>query len=213
MGGIFYYMLTFAESVTSVFGLRFPYEQPRYAVVETLPHQVQVRRYEAREAIEATVDARNNPDAPRQAFQLLFNYITGANKGEQKIAMTAPVSMDRESQRIAMTVPVQSAASGPDTFSMRFFLPAAVVQNGPPAPLDPRLHLVNVPAETIAAIRYSGIPTRDAQKQHTDTLLKVLVGSKWRPDGSVFQFNYDPPFAIPFLRRNEMAVRVEPAPG
>ncbi|OYV33875.1 MAG: hypothetical protein B7Z80_22810 [Rhodospirillales bacterium 20-64-7] len=209
MGGIFYYLLTFAESVTSVFGLRFAYEQPRYAVVETLSHHVEVRRYEPRAAIEATVDARNNPGAANQAFQLLFNYITGANKAQQKIAMTAPVRMDRASQRIAMTVPVQSGTSGPDTFSMRFFLPATVAQSGPPAPLDPRLHLVAVPAETIAAIRYSGVPSREAQHRQADTLLTVLAGSAWRPEGSVFQLSYDPPFTIPFLRRNEMAVRVE----
>ena len=59
MSGFFYYLLTFEESVTSVFGIRFPYEQPQYTVLEDLGQSVEVRQYEPRLAIEAAID---NPD-------------------------------------------------------------------------------------------------------------------------------------------------------
>jgi len=92
---------------------------------------------------------------------------------------------------------------------MRFFLPRSLAADGAPAPTDPRLHLVQVPATTIAALRYSGIATQDSRDRHAALLLSVLAKSAWRPKGDVFQLNYDPPFAIPFLRRNEVAVDVE----
>ena len=41
MSGFFYYLLTFAESVTSVFGIRFPYEQPQYTVLQDLGQSVE----------------------------------------------------------------------------------------------------------------------------------------------------------------------------
>jgi len=42
MSGLLYYLLTFVESVVSVFGIRSLYEQPRYAVVRVLDHGVKI---------------------------------------------------------------------------------------------------------------------------------------------------------------------------
>jgi hypothetical protein len=91
---------------------------------------------------------------------------------------------------------------------MRFFLLKEVAEAGAPAPLDPRLHVVPVPAETIAALRYSGVATKATRDRNAAIMLGVLAKSPWNPTGQVFQFNYDPPFIIPFLRRNEVAVTV-----
>ena len=214
MSGFFYYLLTFAESVTSIFGIRFPYEQPQYVVVQDLGQSVEVRQYDPRPAIEATVDGPDREKAAGQAFSLLFQYITGANQQDQKIAMTAPVRTATE--RIAMTTPVQTTliqkTGDIRQVSMRFFLPKAVAEVGAPAPLDPHLHLVQVPATTIAALRYLGVATQATRDQKGTVMLDVLAKSSWKPKGELFQFNYDPPFAIPFLRRNESAVEVSHAP-
>lgn len=43
MSGILYYLLTFAESIISVFGLRCAYEQPHYVVIQDLGQSVEVR--------------------------------------------------------------------------------------------------------------------------------------------------------------------------
>ena len=204
MSGFLYYLLTFAESITSVFGLRFTYEQPRYAVVQKLGESVEIRRYEPREAIEATVSRGDYEKAAREAFALLFRYITGANQGEQKIAMTIPVRT-YQPERICMTAPVQTMTSN-GRITMRFFLPRAVARAGAPAPLNSRLRLVHVPEMTIAALRYSGVATQTAYDHKGAVLLGVLAKSDWKPDGDVFRFDYDPPFTIPFLRRNEVAV-------
>ena len=42
-------------------------------------------------------------------------------------------------------------------------------------------------------------------------LVETLKPSAWRPAGEPVALFYDPPFALPFLRRNEVAVPVEPA--
>ena len=106
-----------------------------------------------------------------------------------------------------MTAPVQTA-TGNGQLSMRFFLPQDVAKDGAPAPVDPRLHLVEVPEATIAARRYSGVATQTSRDHNAAILMGVLAKSPWKPDGAVFQFNYDPPFTIPMLRRNEVAVPV-----
>lgn len=203
MSAFFYYLLTFAESVTSVVGIR-TYEQPRYAVVQTLGHDAEIRRYEPRVAIEATIPGTNRQQAASEAFSLLFRYITGANQAHSLIPMTAPVSTKGE--MIPMTAPVQTSGSGP--VSMRFFLPADVAVKGAPEPTDPRLHLVRIPETVIAALRYSGVDTERAHDEKAAELLALLKASPWRAEGEVFRLNYDPPFTVPFLRRNEAAVEV-----
>lgn len=127
MSSFLYYLLTFAESVTSVFGLRFPYEQPHYAVIQDLGQSVEVRHYGPRLAIEAIIKGTDRDKSAGAAFTLLFHYITGANQRDQKITMTVPVRT--ESERIAMTAPVQTAALN-GQLSMRFFLPHAVAEAG-----------------------------------------------------------------------------------
>lgn len=207
MSGLVYALVTFVESVASVLGIRGVYEQPRYAVVQDLGHGAEVRRYEPRLAIEAMVAGDDRQRAAGEAFGLLFRYISGSNQARAEIKMTAPVSTDAAPARIDMTVPVQTAAAS-GSISMRFFLPQDVVAAGAPAPSDPRLHLVRVPETVVAALRYSGVDGDRVHDLKAAELLAVLATSGWRAEGGVFRMNYDPPFAIPFLRRNEAAVVV-----
>jgi SOUL heme-binding protein len=210
--GFLYYLITFAESIISVFGLRGLYEQPRYLVEQVLGQGVEIRRYEPQSAIEATVQADDRDKAASEAFRLLFRYITGANRSSERIVMTAPVRSSDSSQRISMTIPVETAAPSSGALRMRFFLPRSVAMAGAPAPLDPRLRLVEVPAATIAALRFSGLSNAQARAEHRTLLLEALSKSSRRPEGEVFILNYDPPFSIPFLRRNEVAVKLSDQP-
>jgi hypothetical protein len=198
MDKVTYYLLTLVESVLGVFGVRALYEQPRYAVVEQLDRGVEIRSYEGRFAVET--DARGQGDG--EAFGRLFRYITGANGTGGRIAMTAPV--EAGGQRIAMTVPVEQGQGG----TMRFFLPREVAEAGAPEPTEAGVRLVTVPRERIAALRFSGRATPEVRTEQERILADVLAKAARQTDGPTFFMGYDPPFAIPFLRRNEVAVRL-----
>lgn len=198
MDKFFYYALTLLESVLGVFGVRALYEQPRYTVVERLDRGVEIRAYEARLAVET--DARGQGDS--EAFGRLFRYITGANRTGGRIAMTAPV--EASGQRIAMTVPVEQGASG----TMRFFLPRAVAEAGAPEPTEVGVRLVQVPPERIAALRFSGTASPKVRVEQERIFMEVLNAAHQKLCCPPFFLGYDPPFAIPFLRRNEVAGRL-----
>ncbi|TGE01305.1 SOUL family heme-binding protein [Methylobacterium nonmethylotrophicum] len=199
MDRILYYAVTLIESFLGVFGIRSFYDQPRYAVVERLDRGVEIRAYEARLAVET--DARGQGDG--EAFGRLFRYITGANRAGDRIAMTAPV--EAGGQRIAMTVPVEQGTGG----TIRFFLPHAVAAAGAPAPTEAGVRLVAVPPERIAALRFSGRITPEARAEQERILTEVLRAAGRKPAAPPFFMGYDPPFALPFLRRNEVAVRLD----
>ncbi len=84
-------------------------DEPSYIVIRT--HDTfEVRQYEPYRVAETVVNAAAE-DAGNQGFRILAGYIFGRNKGERKIAMTAPVA--QTPIKIAMTAPVaQSASAG-----------------------------------------------------------------------------------------------------
>jgi SOUL heme-binding protein len=203
MSAIWYYTVLIFESVLGVFGLRL-YEEPAYTVLDRPTEAIEIRRYAPRLAAEVTLDRESGADG--RAFTLLFNYIAGANRGAQRIAMTAPVDVARP-ETIAMTAPVETERND-GAIRMRFFLPAQFTADTAPVPADSRVKIVTVPEQTIATLRFTwtgrDLPARQQQ------LVAALGTSNWQPSGEPFGLFYDAPFTIPFLRRNEAAVLVAP---
>ncbi|KTS37753.1 heme-binding protein [Methylobacterium indicum] len=208
MDKLAYYAVTLIESVLGVFGIRTFYDQPRYAVVERLDRGVEIRAYEGRVAVETDARGQGGGQGDGEAFGRLFRYITGANRAGDRIAMTAPVEAAAPGgaggRRIAMTVPVEQGTGG----TMRFFLPHAVAAAGAPEPTEAGVRLVRVPPERIAALRFSGRVTPEARAEQERILTEVLATAGKATAAPPFFMGYDPPFAIPFLRRNEVAVRL-----
>jgi hypothetical protein len=198
MSGFFYYLGTAFDSVLSIFGVRAPYEQPKYHVVGHLGDQVEVRAYGPRTAVQTKIEQGNEGDA----FGRLFRYITGANEGAAKISMTVPVEMT--STKIAMTIPVEM---GGDEV-MRFFLPKSVVAAGVPKPTDPLVHIVTLPPAEFAVLRFSGVISADVRRDQEAKLMSAVNGAGRKAVGEPSVLSYDPPFALPFVRRNEVAVQL-----
>jgi hypothetical protein len=208
MSSFFYYLGAAAESALSVFGIRAPYEQPPYQVVGHLADGVEIRAYGVRVAAQTPMRAGNSGEA----FGRLFRYITGANQGDAKIAMTVPVEMAPRHMaplRIPMTVPVEMTGDQ----VMRFFLPHELAERGPPAPKDPLVHIIKLLPADFAVLRFSGTITDESRAEHEKQLLAAVAGGGRHADGDPSVLSYDPPFALPFLRRNEVAVRLESGPA
>ena len=196
----------------SVFGVRSGYEQPAYTVLERIGESVEIRRYGPRLAAEATVAAGDAEAGRNEAFKILFDYISGANQGQSKVAMTTPVEVGSEAQKIAMTVPVETSASNHGRYTMRFFLPGSYTKATAPEPTDARVQLIEVPAANVAVLRFSGSRDEATVATRKAELVKTLAASAWSATGTPTALFYDPPWTLPFLRRNEVAVAVSSAP-
>jgi len=189
-------------SACSVVGIRSGTEEPRYEVTGRIG-PAELRTYAPRLAAETLVPG--TAEAARgEGFRRLAGYIFGGNAGGARIAMTAPVAQ-APGERIAMTAPVSQTPAA-EGWSIRFFLPADL--SDPPAPRDARVRIVTVPAETVAVLRFSGVATEAAVAAQRERLLALLVPSGWAPSGPSVTWFYDPPWTLPPLRRNEVAVPV-----
>jgi len=190
----------------SVIGVREGTEEPRFSVAGRVG-EIEIRQYGPRIAAETTLEG--DEDSARSAgFRRIAGYIFGANKQSAKIAMTAPVA--QSSETIAMTAPVAQSRDAQGQWVVRFFMPSSYTLATLPVPDDGRVRLVEVPGETMAVLRFTGVASISAVSAKREALLAALKPSAWQPTGVPVAWYYDPPWTIPFLRRNEVAVPVAP---
>jgi hypothetical protein len=194
------------EMVGSIVGVRWGTEEPTYTVVERVG-PVEIRRYGPRIAAETTIDA-DEDEARNIGFRRLAHYIFGGNRTRAEIAMTAPVHQNRaQNEKIAMTAPVAQSVDGRESV-IRFYMPSKYTLDSLPEPDNDRVVLVPVPSETVAVLRYTGDRSPEAVSSKRAELLAALDGSTYTTVGEPFSWFYDPPFTLPFRRRNEIGVRV-----
>ncbi len=147
-------------------------------------------------------------DAGDKAFNKLFAYISGDNRSQEKIAMTAPVTQNPASEKIAMTAPVeqQRRAGG---WTVAFAMPKAYSLESLPVPKDPDVSLRRVPARRMAAVRYSGTWSEKRYRRYLHDLEAWMAKNGLRMTGEPVWARYNPPFTPWFLRRNEILIQVE----
>lgn len=187
-----------AAKACALFGFRAATEQAAFVPVARLG-AVAIRHYPARAAVETVVALTRVGEARRAGFQRLAGYIFGDNHRRMRIAMTAPV---------AQSLCVASARGAPGAWRIRFFLPAALTLAGAPRPSHPEVVPVAVPAADYAVLRFAGRPRQGTVQAHLAHLQAALADSDWRPAGDPQAWFYDPPWTLPFLRRNEVAIPV-----
>ena len=195
-----------AFAIAATFGFNMGIEQPRYDVIERIGSAVEIRQYPKRIAAETTAEASKSNNPRSEAFRAIAGYIFGANKGRQKIDMTSPVEISSAGAKIAMTAPVEvnSSDSG---LVMRFFMPAEYSREQLPEPSDPRVKLIEMPPRPSPFCVSRARPAMRPFPSHSQ-LMKALQSTKWKIAGPATAFFYNPPWTLPFLRTNEVAIPV-----
>jgi hypothetical protein len=186
-------------------------EEPVYTIRHTAG-KIEYREYAPYLTAETLVEGGADfESAGNEGFRRLFRYISGGNKAQSKIAMTAPVAQAAESEKIAMTVPVQQTGSARG-WRVAFTLPAKYRLETAPVPEDPRVRIVQEPARLFAVLRYSGRWTESNYTASRDELLAALSDAGVRVRGEPQLARYNAPFVPPFMRRNEVLIEVDSLP-
>ena len=218
-----------------IFGSLFgsPYAEPAHEVI-LKDGNIEIRRYEPYVVAEVTVTGSFDR-ATQSSFNPLFRYISGSNRGREKIVMTTPVLVEpggqadvksaeaAESVKLAMTVPVivepqASAAneSGPRlagseiaAWTMAFVLPAGYTAETAPLPDNSNVVVRQVAQHEVASIRFSGRFSNERAELQRARLEAWLQARGLAHEGDWRIATYDPPFTIPWIRRNEVLVTLQ----
>ncbi|VVA21836.1 PREDICTED: heme-binding [Prunus dulcis] len=192
--------------------------------LETVKFKVLSRRdeYEIREIepyfiAETTMSGKTGFDfnGASQSFNVLAEYLFGKNTTKEKMEMTTPV-FTRKAQsdgvKMEMTTPViTTRLEDQDKWQMSFVIPSKYGANSP-LPKDPSVRITEVPRKIVAAVAFSGFVTDEEVKRRESKLREDLKkdGQFQVKEGtSVEVAQYNPPFTLPFQRRNEISLEVE----
>lgn len=183
-------------------------EEPAFDVLHATD-DYEIRRYAPYIVAEVDVEGELKK-AGGDAFRILAGYIFGKNEPGTKMSMTAPVTSQPAGERMQMTAPVISDApdSGRDSYTFAFVMESRYSMETLPKPTDPRIRLVEKPAQVMAARRYSGRWSDSNFRKNEAALLAALQADAVEMLGEIYLARYNSPFTPWFLRRNEVLVEV-----
>lgn len=180
-------------------------EEQKYTVERKFP-KFEIRRYESCVFADVKVTA-SFESAGSAGFGPLIGYISGNNKPNSKIAMTAPVILEPTS-KIAMTSPVVQENFGTENI-VSFVMPAGMTLESLPIPSSSRVSLREVPEQYLAVSRFSGRWTEVLCDKQRSELETQLAAHGLVPNGSPRFARFDPPWTPWFMRRNEIQIPIE----
>ena len=169
----------------------------------------EIREYSPRIIAQVSVSGNFN-DSSSAGFKSLADYIFGnnvINDKSQKIAMTAPVVAEPTSEKITMTAPVLAEGKNSE-WLISFVMPKEYSMESLPKPNNSAVVLIERPKEKYAVVVFSGL-VRESSYNEKATLLNELVKIQGLSSvGSLLIARYNPPWTLPFFRRNELMVKV-----
>ncbi|PSR98512.1 Heme-binding-like protein [Actinidia chinensis var. chinensis] len=177
--------------------------------------QYEIRKVEPYFIAETTMPGKYGFDfnGASQSFNILAEYLFGKNTTKERMEMTTPV-LTRKSggERMEMTTPVITRKlEDEDKWQMSFVMPSKYGSNLP-LPKDPSVRIREVPSKIVAVAAFSGFVTDEEVTRRESILRDALKNDpqfQVNEGASVEVAQYNPPFALPFTRRNEVALEVE----
>lgn len=165
-------------------------EQPNYKLVLS-KGEIEIRDYAPMIVAEVEVSGERKL-AISEGFKILADYIFGNNTSNEKMAMTAPVIQQPMGK-----------------WKVRFVMPKKYNFETLPKPNSKDIILIPCPARRLVVIRFSGLADDKNIQHHTDELKAYILAEAMEPIGEpIFAF-YNPPWTLPFLRRNEVMIEID----
>jgi hypothetical protein len=103
-----------------------------------------------------------------------------------------------------MTAPVITSQD-----EMAFIMPERYSLENLPKPLNSQIRIDQEEPKRVAVLRFSGFSSPAKNEKESIRLLEALKSHSIKTEGEPLLMCYDPPWTLPFLRRNEVAVKVK----
>ena len=197
---------------------RHSVENASYKVLRRLSGgsgRVELRRYSP--SLAATVDVAGEASltkAQSRGFREVARYIFGANRG----ASGAPVPVAMTSPVVSQALPSKAGSPAFDTTTpplhrISFIMPSAFASLADlPTPSSDAVRLVSIPARNELVESRCGLyPDASARDEAAARLADIArrEGLAIKQDAAVSVYNFDPPWALPWMRLSEVGLAVE----
>ena len=170
---------------------------------------LEIREYAPKILAQVSVLGDFN-EATSKGFKLLADFIFGNNisiDGSSKIDMTAPVVVEPVSEIINMTAPVITEGIN-NEWVVSFVMPKEYSLSTLPKPNNKNITITSLPAEKYAVIIFSGLVRKSNYDEQVKLLKKFILKKNLKTIGLIQIARYNPPWTLPFFRRNELMIRI-----
>lgn len=178
------------------------YETPLYTVLEQSKN-IEVRLYAGKLVAEVEVVGQRDK-AINEGFTILAKYIFGDNVSKEKISMTTPVNQLKSNENISMTTPVLQIGEN-DRWIVQFVMPSKYTLNSLPLAKDSRIIFKSLEEMKKVVIRFSGFISDKNLLRNLKELDDFITKKSLKVCNLPQYAFYDPPWTLPFMRRNEIA--------
>lgn len=130
-------------------------------------------------------------------FRMIADFIFGNN-----------TTKNGDSEKIKMTVPVVISKKSDDWF-FYFVMPSKYSVDSLPKPNNSQIKIKQVKARKCAVLRFSGKANEEKFNSKAQELISRIKAENLKIIGVPELARYNPPWTLPFLRRNEVLIEVE----
>lgn len=174
--------------IWQLFAYRAPI--PAYEVL-VADKSIQIRQYPALLIANVRIQGERY-ESINDGFRVLANYIFGDNGKQQTIAMTAPVMQTEDK----------------NDWVIQFIMPSGITQANLPKPDDKRIFFTTLPPTKFIVIQFNGMATDRNLNAHAEHLRDYIAHHQLSTTGKIIYGFYNPPWILPFLRRNEIMIEM-----
>ncbi len=183
-------------------------EEPEFSLIYK-ENNFEIREYAPR-IIAQVKKTGDFGEASGTGFRSLADFIFGNNtidNESEKISMTAPVITEPTSEKIPMTTPILAEEKN-NQWLISFVMPKKYTLKTLPRPKNPEVMLTTFPKEKFAVIVFSGLVRESSYDEKVKLLHNFIEKNKLKTSGSVQIARYNPPWTLPFFRRNELMIKL-----
>ncbi len=181
------------KSIPEFFGMRVN-EQPNYICLKSY-EDVEVRQYPELLMASVTLSGLTYDTFRKNAFTKLAEYIFDKD----------PVS----GEYIPMTAPVLTENVGGDAWKMSFILPKKYDLLNVRRPIDPAIVVSECEPMEVIAYTYTGNNSVSNIHRHASMFTHWLKNhTEYKTEDSMILAQYDAPFVIPTVKKNEIWFRL-----
>lgn len=179
-------------------------EEPDYQVLQS-ELNIEIRFYKPMIIAEVNVEGIRK-DAIRDGFRLIADYIFGNNTIQMDLTAKSQVEQ-KNGQKIPMTAPVQQQSTG-KSWQISFVMPSKYTIDSLPEPKNDRVKLKEILSKKFIVIQFSGKISNENLAEHEKQLMNYIKAKDFKTYGSPKYAFYNPPWTLPFMRRNEVMLEI-----
>lgn len=182
--------------------------EPHYKKIIDEKH-VEVRRYQSYLVAKIKIESESEIRNRESAYMRLLNYLLGKNSRRQKIEAVTPLIQEDVTSHVSALLKLSSDYNTQiRSFQISAILPEYARFEDAPLPLDPDIRIERVKPHLTAVLKFSGL-TGWRKRERLAKYLSLWMRDRGYTAASAPRIaKYNPPFTLPFFRKNEIHIDV-----